>query len=760
MTGVCFNPQKPVTPARQIPLSQQSESWAKYHLSPRFPCLHCFEWGHWVQDCPRKKASLPAVVDPCIKNPAYTLKKSNVVSHPCVSEVEVEEEEPFIASIQGTPDNDSLVLLDSGATHHVSGDLSLFTDIKKINLTLSVASAKKHRVEGRGLIRLECPSGSLFLTEALYCPDIPGTVVYLGKFMKNDGRVEFGNGVFYLHQRSCIYPCLLYHDRWFLKTYTTLSCNAIVENSDRTATLFHRRLAHTSLRTIRKLQKLQCVDGLPQFVLHQDVKICRACSMAKSQHIPLSSLSRGLVENPGNVIVADLMGPFPMSFDKRLYAMLVQDHFSSLVTVYPLRSKSEAGACLIDWIKKFNNLTKYNVKRVRTDNAGEFLANSVKRFFEESGITHKTIVPYEHHQAGKIERTNRTIAEAARSMLIDSGVDVSLWPYAFRQAVWVFNCIVHGMAVKTPYELVTGRKPSLDVLRVFGCKGYVHNLTHKKDLSPKARELVHLGVAENSKGWVFWDAMSKQVVRSASVVFDEDGAGTSRTPSTHSIEISNLFDPSMLHEIAYQDEAFDATATICSLHTNSPSTYNEAMASSDRHEWEEAMKKELGSLRDMDVWEAAGDDNLKQVLGCRWVYAVKRNQQGDITRYKARLVVQGHRQIKGLNFDETFAPTPTFNSLRCLLTVAAALGWEIQTFDVTTAYLHSKLDESIYVKMPQGATNLPRVLKLKKALYGLKQAGRCWWNHLREVLKKIGFRSNPEDQSTYTYNQADGKAVL
>ncbi|MBW0539311.1 hypothetical protein O181_079026, partial [Austropuccinia psidii MF-1] len=55
MSGVRFNPQKPATPARRIPLSQQSESWAKYHLSPQFPCLHCFEWGHWVQDCPQKK---------------------------------------------------------------------------------------------------------------------------------------------------------------------------------------------------------------------------------------------------------------------------------------------------------------------------------------------------------------------------------------------------------------------------------------------------------------------------------------------------------------------------------------------------------------------------------------------------------------------------------------------------------------------------------------------------------------------------------
>ncbi|MBW0490865.1 hypothetical protein O181_030580 [Austropuccinia psidii MF-1] len=441
-SGVRFPPQKPVTPARQIPLSQQSESWAKYHLM----LCHIVVSRRWKW---RRK---------------------------------------------------------SPSSHQFR--------------VLQTMNSKKHRVIGRGLIRLECPSGDLFLSGALYCPDIPG---------------------------------------WFSKTHAAMSCNAMVESSNLTATLFHRRLAHMSLRTIRKMQKLNCVEGLPSVVVHQDVKICRPCLLAKIQHIPLSSSSRGIVEQPGDVIVADLMGPFPISFDKRIYAMLVQDHFSSLVTVYPLWSKSEA------------------------DNASEFLSNNLKRLFEESGITHETIIPYKHHQAGKVERTNRTISEAAQSMLIDSGVDVCLWSYAFRQAVWVFNQVVHGLVDKTPYEMVTGRKPSSGVVRVFGCRAYVHNLTHRKDLSPKAKELIHLGIAEDLKGWIFWDAVPKQVVRSASVVFDKGDVGKATIPSAHSIKINNLFDPTMLKEIMYQDEALNITAAGCSLHNDSPSTYHEAMASSDHY---------------------------------------------------------------------------------------------------------------------------------------------------------------------------------
>ncbi|MBW0549611.1 hypothetical protein O181_089326 [Austropuccinia psidii MF-1] len=90
--------KKPAT--SRIPLNQQSESWAQYHLSPRFPCLHCYEWGHWAQDCQRKKKGLPAIEDPRKKNPNVTLKKLAVVSHPCIAEMELEEEDPFIASVQ------------------------------------------------------------------------------------------------------------------------------------------------------------------------------------------------------------------------------------------------------------------------------------------------------------------------------------------------------------------------------------------------------------------------------------------------------------------------------------------------------------------------------------------------------------------------------------------------------------------------------------------------------------------------------------
>ncbi|MBW0501017.1 hypothetical protein O181_040732 [Austropuccinia psidii MF-1] len=187
------------------------------------------------------------------------------------------------------------------------------------------------------------------------------------------------------------------------------------------------------------MQRLNCVKGLPPKPINCDVNLCRPSLLAKSRHLPLKLPSRSIVNVPGNVIVANLMGPFPISFDKKSYALIIQDHYSLLATLYPLKQKLEAPHIVIEWINKFDNLTKFKVKRLQTDNGGEFTSKFIGDILKAKGIVHETAIPYKHHEAGKIERTNCTITEAARSMLIDSGMHVEMWPYAFRNAVWIFN---------------------------------------------------------------------------------------------------------------------------------------------------------------------------------------------------------------------------------------------------------------------------------------------------------------------------------
>ncbi|MBW0569118.1 hypothetical protein O181_108833 [Austropuccinia psidii MF-1] len=161
------------------------------------------------------------------------------------------------------------------------------------------------------------------------------------------------------------------------------------------------------------------------------------------------------------------------------------------------------------------------------------------------------------------------------------------------------------------------------------------------------------------------------------------------------------------------------------LHLDTSSSYNGSIHSSDAQKWEETIGLELKKMESMEVWTEVPKRKESSLLGRGWVFTVKRDPDGIIIQYKACIVVQGHRQIKELNFDETFAPTPTFKSLQCLFSTATSFGWPIQTFDVTATYLYSELAEDIYINPPPGLKlQIRSVLNLNKALYDLKQAKR------------------------------------
>ncbi|MBW0506605.1 hypothetical protein O181_046320 [Austropuccinia psidii MF-1] len=347
-------------------------------------------------------------------------------------------------------------------------------------------------------------------------------------------------------------------------------------------------------------------------------------------------------------------------------------------------------------------------------------------------------------------------------MLLQAKLPSIFWTFAFRHAAWVYNRVLHAGLDVTPYELAIKRRQSLFLLQVFGCSAMLHNMVQKKDMSPKAKKVIHLGVAQDSQGWIFYDPESKNLLQGALAVFQEnDYLPHDKDMSVNKLEIQHIFDREMIDEMEGQDTLFDLIRISSCFCTGTPTTYKEAESSPQADKWMMECDKELQNMKDMGVWEVVNQPKKKGILGTRWVFAMKLNAAGEVTQHKARLVVQGHKQIKGLNFEETFAPTPSFATLRSILAIASRAKWEIATFDVTAAYLHSSLDEDIYVRPPQGIDlEHGKVFKLQKALYGLKQAGRCWWLHSKDILEKIGFKANEEDQSTYIFKRGTEKAML
>ncbi|KAJ3684366.1 hypothetical protein LUZ61_013530 [Rhynchospora tenuis] len=185
-----------------------------------------------------------------------------------------------------------------------------------------------------------------------------------------------------------------------------------------------------------------------------------------------------------------------------------------------------------------------------------------------------------------------------------------------------------------------------------------------------------------------------------------------------------------------------------------PEHFGEAMKDSN---WRKAMQTEIEALEHNNTWSIEDLPSNKKAIGCKWVYRIKYNSDGSVERYKARLVVLGNRQVEGIDFKETFAPVAKMVSVRTFLAVAVARGWELHQMDVHNAFLHGDLHEEVYMRLPPGfASKHPgKVCRLRKSLYGLRQAPRMWFSKLTEALKAYGFTQSYADYSLFTLEKHD-----
>jgi len=149
------------------------------------------------------------------------------------------------------------------------------------------------------------------------------------------------------------------------------------------------------------------------------------------------------------------------------------------------------------------------------------------------------------------------------------------------------------------------------------------------------------------------------------------------------------------------------------------------------------MQEELNQFKRSEVWDPVPRPNGINVIGTKSIYKNKLDENGTVTRNKARFVAHGYTQVEGLDFNETFSHVARLESIRLLLGVACILKFKLFQMDLNSAFLNGYLHEEVYVEQPKGFidSNFPNhVYKLKKALYGLKQNPRAWYERLTEFL--------------------------
>ncbi|GJU33344.1 retrovirus-related pol polyprotein from transposon TNT 1-94 [Tanacetum coccineum] len=369
-------------------------------------------------------------------------------------------------------------------------------------------------------------------------------------------------------------------------------------------------------------------------------------------------------------------------------------------------------------------------------------------------------------QNGVVERCNRTLVEAARTMLIFSKLPEFLWAEAVATACFTQNrSIIHTRYNKTPYELLRGRKPNIAYFHVFGSLCYPTN--DRDDLGkmkPKA-DIVHEDSPSTSS--IIVDSheappvvttsdeqtspiyLTEAVMRKLS---HDKRLEPSNVQNFHQVQPSTYIwtkyhpldqvigDPSkpvMTRQRLHTDSEVCMYALTVS--TIKPKNIKEAMAD---HSWIESMQDELNQFKRLQVWELISRLEGKNIIALKWLWKNKCDAENIMVRNKTLLVAKGYKQEEGIDFEESFAPVARLEAVRMFIAYAAHKNITIFQMDVITAFLNGPLKEEVYVSQPEGFIDpeFPdHVYRLKKALYGLKQAPRAWYDKLPSFLIEHGF---------------------
>ena len=165
----------------------------------------------------------------------------------------------------------------------------------------------------------------------------------------------------------------------------------------------------------------------------------------------------------------------------------------------------------------------------------------------------------------------------------------------------------------------------------------------------------------------------------------------------------------------------------------------------------------------MGTWKLDDLPEGRETVGCKWVFVRKRDEHGNIIRYKGRLVAQGFSQKPGIDYsnDGTFAPVMWFESLCTLLALTAVQNWKLRQFDIKGAYLHGTLHETIYMRQPEGFDDgSGRVCRLIQPIYGLKQSRNIWNEEFSSTMIELGFLQLKPDYCCFIRHKNEDFTIL
>ncbi|GJV94283.1 retrovirus-related pol polyprotein from transposon TNT 1-94, partial [Tanacetum coccineum] len=251
------------------------------------------------------------------------------------------------------------------------------------------------------------------------------------------------------------------------------------------AWLWHRRLSYLNFDSINLLSKNDIVNGLPKLKFVKD-HLCSSCELGKAKQKSFHTKTTPSSKRRLQLLHMDVRGPMRVeSNNGKKYILVIVDDYSRYTWTHFLRSKDETPT-------------------IRTDKGTEFLNKNLHAYFAQEGIKHQTSTARTPEQNGVVERWNRTLVEAARTMLSAAKVPLFFWAEAIATTCFTQNrSLVISRHEKTPYQIINGRKPSVRFFHIFGSLCYIigdgKNLDKMKEKAPTVTPTENINQAETPK---------------------------------------------------------------------------------------------------------------------------------------------------------------------------------------------------------------------------------------------------------------------
>ncbi|GJT41173.1 putative ribonuclease H-like domain-containing protein [Tanacetum coccineum] len=713
-------------------------------------------------------------------------------------------------------------VIDSGCSRHMTGNMSYLTDFEEIDggYVAFGGNPKGGKITGKGTIK----TGNLDFKNVYFVRELKFNLFSVSQMCDKKNSVLFNDTeciVLSLNVKLTDESHVLLKVPRKNNMYSVdlknivpkggLTCLFAKATSDESK-LWHRRLGHINFKTMNKLVKGNLVRGLPSKLFEND-QTCVACQKGKQHRASCKSKTVSSISQPLHMLHMDLFGPtFVKSLMKKMYCLIVTDDYSRFSWVFFLATKDETSGILKSFITRVENLIDQRVKVIRCDNGTEFKNKEMNQFCERKGIKREFSVARTPQQNGVAERKNRTLIEAARTMLADSKLPTTFWAEAVNTACYVQNrVLVTKPHNKTPYELFLGRKPALGFMRPFGCPVTILNtIDHLGKFDGKADEGFFVGYSINSKAFRVFNSRTRIVEENLHVQFSEN------TPNIAGSGPNWLFDIDALTKsmnykpvVAGNQSNGNAGTKACDdagkarmetvpgkdyillpLWTADPPFSQSSKSSPDagfKPSGDDEKKLATNEIKCCGAEKQAlnflDDPNMPQLedifiqmmmkccaeadmnkIGCiipvkpiqlqeyTKIIQNKKDERCIVIKNKVRLVAQGYTQGEGIDYDQVFAPISRIEAIRLFLAYASFKDFVAYQMDVKSASLYGKIEEEVYVCQPPGfedPDSLNKVYKVEKALYGLHQAPRAWYETLSAYLLDNGFHKGKIDKTLF-----------